>query len=219
MAFDLKGLGGRASGILSGVAAVTTVVAATFGILSQFGLISSHDTPKSVALTSPPGAPPVSMGAVAPLAAAPAKPQPADLPRVAVAEPRVSPLGAENSRFAHHPTPGAASALASIDRNRPESIAGAWRDQGMGACHLISQTGSKFQVTNYDPVTGEVISQGEGTVDGNHLAIDYPNSRRPVTVDLHISPNGQWLFGKVTRFDGTHRAMWRYLGPACPKPG
>jgi hypothetical protein len=89
----------------------------------------------------------------------------------------------------------------------------------MGACHLIDQTGSKFQVTNYDPVTGEVISQGEGTVDGNHVAIDYPKARRPVSVDLHISPNGQWLLGKVTRFDGTRRTMWRYLGPACPKPG
>jgi hypothetical protein len=216
MAFNLKGLGGRASGILSGVAAVATVAAAILAILSQFGLISSHDSPKTVALTSTPGAPPVSVGAVA---ASPAKPQPADLPRVAVAEPGGSPLGKEKSRFSHQPTPGAASALASIDRNHPESIAGAWRDQGMGACHLIRQTGSKFQVTNYDPVTGEVISQGEGTVDGNHVAIDYPKARRPVTVDLHISPNGQWLLGKVTRFDGTRRTMWRYLGPACPKPG
>jgi len=57
---NLKGLGGRASGILSGVAAVATVVAAILGILSQLGLISGHDTPKTVALTSTSGAPPVS---------------------------------------------------------------------------------------------------------------------------------------------------------------
>jgi hypothetical protein len=88
----------------------------------------------------------------------------------------------------------------------------------MGVCHLINQTGSKFQVTNYDPVTGEVISQGEGTVDGNHVAIDYPNARSPVTVDLHISPNGQRLLGQVTRFDRTRPTMWRYLGPGCPRP-
>jgi len=52
-------------------------------------------------------------------------------------------------------------------------------------------------------VTGDVISQGEGTVDGNHVDIGYPNARRPVTMDLHISLDSEWLLGKVTRFDGT----------------
>jgi hypothetical protein len=89
----------------------------------------------------------------------------------------------------------------------------------MGACHLISQTGSKFQITNYDPATGEPMSQGEGSIDGNHVEIiDNPNSWRPVTVDLHVAPKCQWLTGKVTRFDGTRRTMWRYPGPAFPKP-
>jgi hypothetical protein len=46
---NLKGVGGGASGILSGVAAVATVIAAIVGILSQFGLITSHDAPKTVA--------------------------------------------------------------------------------------------------------------------------------------------------------------------------
>jgi hypothetical protein len=145
-----------------------------------------------------------------------AKPPPAE---VAFAEPTASHLGAEDRNFAHFKTAGRRIPPATIDHNQSESIAGAWRDQGMWeACHLISQTGSKFQVTDYDPATGEVISQGEGTVDGNHVQIVYPNSRRPVTVDLHISPNGQWLLGKVTRFDETRRTRWRYLGPACPKP-
>jgi hypothetical protein len=112
-------------------------------------------------------------------------------------------------------TPEAATTPATIDHNPSESIAGAWRDQGMGACHLISQTSGKFQITNYDPATGELMSQGEGTIDGNHVEIiDNPNSRRPVTVDLHIAPNGQWLTGKVTRFDGTRRTMWQCLGSA-----
>jgi hypothetical protein len=251
---NLKDVGGGASGILSGVAAVATVVAAIIGILSQFGLIESHDTPKTAAVNTIPRPPLVTKASeapvVAPVAAAPsakpspvaragaphpherrsrAKPQPADVAasarpapppaQIALAEPTASHLGAEDRSFSHLETPGAANTPAAIDNNPSESIAGAWRDQGMGACHLISQTGSKFQVTNYDPVTGEVISQGEGTVDGNHVAIDYPNARRPVTVDLHIAPNGQWLLGKVTRFDGTRRTMWRYLGPACPKPG
>lgn len=74
---------------------------------------------------------------------------------------------------------------------------------------MISQTSGKFQITNYASATGELMSQGEGTIDGNHVEIiDNPNSRRPVTVDLHIAPNGQWLTGKVTRFDGTRCTMW-----------
>ena len=233
---NLKGVFGGASGILSGVAALATVVAAIIGILSQFGLITSHDTPKTVAVTPIPGPPLVSKATVAPVEAAPAakpslvaravaphlherrraKPPPAE---VALTEPTASHLGAENRNFSNLVTPGAANTPATIDNNQSESIAGAWRDQGIGACHLISQTGSKFQITNYDPATGELMSQGEGTIDGNHVQIiDNPNSRRPVTVDLHIAPNGQWLIGKVTRFDGTRRTMWRYLGPACPKP-
>jgi hypothetical protein len=214
---NLKGLGGRASGILSGVAAVATVVAAIIGILSQFGVIGSRDTTKTVALTPIPRATLITNVTAAPVVAAPASKPPAS--EVALAEPTASHLGAEDRNFPHSEAPGAANTPATIDHNQSASIAGAWRDQGMGACHLIRQTGSRFQITNYDPATGEVISQGEGTVDGNHVQIDYPNSRRVVTVDLHISPNGGWLLGKVTRFDGTRRTMWRYLGPACPKPG
>jgi hypothetical protein len=212
---DLKGIGGRASGILSGVAAVATVFAATVGILSQFGLIASHDTPKTVAVNTIPSVTKATVSpVVAPVAAAPSakpslvarapaahpherrsrpKPQPADVaasarpgpppPRVALAEPTASHLSAEDRNLSHWETPGAANTPATIDNNQLESIAGAWRDQGMGACHLINQTGNKFQVTNYDPVTGEVISQGEGTVDGNHVAIDSaraaPGNRRP----------------------------------------
>jgi hypothetical protein len=148
-----------------------------------------------------------------------ARPAPLPPQKLALAEATASHLGAEDRNISHLGTPGAAASTpATIDHNQSESIAGAWGDQGMGACHLISQLGSKFQITNYDPATGELMSQGEGTIDGDHVEIDYPNARHPVTVDLHISPNGQWLFGKVTRFDGTRRTMWRYLGPACPKP-
>ena len=63
------------------------------------------------------------------------------------------------------------------------------------------------------------MSQGEGTVDGNHIEIDYPKKRHRLTVDLHISPNGHLMFVKITRLDGSHRVLWRYLGPACPNPG
>jgi hypothetical protein len=238
---NLRGLFGGASGILSGAAALATVVAAIVGILSQFGLITRHDTPKTAAVTPIPGPPLVTNATVAPVVAPveavpatkpslvaragaphlherrPAKPPPAE---VALAEPTASHLGGENRSLSHLGTPGAANTTTTIDNNQSQSIAGAWQDQGMGACHLISQTGNKFLITNYDPATGELMSQGQGTIAGNHVAIvDNPNSQRPVTVDLHIAPNGQWLTGKVTRFSGTRRTMWRYLGPACPKPG
>ena len=238
---NLKGVGGGASGILSGAAAVATVVAAIIGILSQFGLITSHDSRKRAAVTPIPGPPAVTNASaapvVAPVAEAPAaspsliapaaaphlhgrrrpKPAPAE---VALAESTASHSGGEERSFSHLESPRAENTQATIDHHQSESIAGAWRDQGLGACHLISQTGNKFQITNYDPATGELMSQGEGTIDGNHVEIiNNPNSRRPITVDLHIAPNGQWLTGKVTRFDGTHHTMWRYLGPACPKPG
>jgi hypothetical protein len=206
---NLKGVFGGASGILSGAAALATVVAAIIGILSQFGLITSHDTPKTGAVTPIPVPPLVTKATVAPVVApveaAPAanpsliaravaphlherrraKPPPAE---VALTEPTASHLGAEDRNFSNLGTPGAANTPATIDNNQSESIAGAWRDQGIGACHLISQTGSKFQITNYDPATGELMSQGEGTIDGNHVEIiDNPNSRRPVTVGTFTS--------------------------------
>ena len=100
----------------------------------------------------------------------------------------------------------------------PFTISGAWRDMGIGACHLISQTGTRFDITNYDPSTGEIISQGQGTIAGNHVQIDL-STRRPVSMDLHIAPDGQTMYGKIFRVDGPHRTMWNYIGPACAKPG
>lgn len=47
----------------------------------------------------------------------------------------------------------------------------------------------------------------------------FPNGRHPVTMDLHLAPGGDTMFGKIIRVDGTHRAMWNYLGATCPKPG
>ena len=117
------------------------------------------------------------------------------------------------------PSPAAANTLAMVDRSQLGSIGGAWRDGGIGACHLINQKGNKFEVWNYDPATGELMGQGEGSIDGNHVQIDFAMGRHPVTMDLHIAPGGDVMFGKIIRFDGPHRAMWNYLGATCPKPG
>src|SRR5579885_12665 len=122
------------------------------------------------------------------------------------------------------PTPGAqpsaaSSTLAMAEPAQPPSLTGAWRDMGIGACHLINQTGGTFDVTNYDPATGEVMSQGRGSITGNHVEIDFAARRHPVTADLHVSPDGRSMFGKIFRIDGPHRTLWKYIGPNCPTPG
>jgi hypothetical protein len=111
--------------------------------------------------------------------------------------------------------PAASSSLAMIEP--PEhGLSGAWVDENIGACHLIAASGASFLVTTYDPSTGEVMSYGDGTVDGNHLSIIFRGHR--VTADFHISPTHNTLYGKVTRPSGIFRSMWRYVGPACQKP-
>jgi hypothetical protein len=113
--------------------------------------------------------------------------------------------------------PAASSTLAMIEPSGPININGAWRDQGIGACHLISQSGNRIDVTNFDPSTGEQMGQAYGSIDGNHVEIDYP--RHKWTEDLHVARDGQTMYGKITRLDGEHRVMWNYIGPACQKPG
>jgi hypothetical protein len=111
--------------------------------------------------------------------------------------------------------PAAAASLAMIEP--PEhGLSGAWVDENIGACHLIAASGASFLVTTYDPSTGEVMSYGDGTVDGNHLSIIFRGHR--VTADFHIAPSHNTLYGKVTRPSGIFRSMWRYTGPTCQKP-
>jgi hypothetical protein len=111
--------------------------------------------------------------------------------------------------------PAASSPLAMIER--PEhGLTGAWVDESIGACHLINQSGNSFNVTNYDPSTGEVMSYGDGTIDGNHISIIFRGHR--VMADFHISQSHNTLYGKITRPTGIFRSLWRYIGPACQKP-
>jgi hypothetical protein len=113
------------------------------------------------------------------------------------------------------PAPAASSSLAMIEP--PEhGLSGAWVDENIGACHLINASGSSFIVTTYDPSTGEVMSYGDGTVDGTHISITFRGHR--VMADFHMSPSHNTLYGKVTRPSGIFRSMWRYVGPACQKP-
>lgn len=151
------------------------------------------------------------------IAGAPQSSKPQTEPVTLASADTLRPSVAENPASAQ--SPAAANTLAMVDRNQLGNIGGAWRDGGIGACHLISQTGNKFEVWNYDPATGELMGHGEGTIEGIHVQMDFPNGRHPVTMDLHLAPGGDTMFGKIIRVDGTHRAMWNYLGATCPKPG
>ncbi len=116
------------------------------------------------------------------------------------------------------PPPEAPSASASLAMIEPPAhgLSGAWVDESIGACHLINESGGSFSVTNYDPSTGEVMSYGDGTIDGNHVSIIFRGHR--VMADFHISQSHNTLYGKITRPTGIFRSLWRYVGPACQKP-
>jgi hypothetical protein len=117
------------------------------------------------------------------------------------------------------PPPEAPKASASLAMIEPpeHGIAGAWVDESIGACHLINvSSDTSFSVTNYDPSTGEVMSYGDGTIDGNHVSIIFRGHR--VMADFHISQSHNTLYGKITRPSGIFRSLWRYTGTACQKP-
>jgi len=112
-------------------------------------------------------------------------------------------------------SPAAQPSVAMIEPAKPLTLTGAWRDGGIGACHLINQSGNSFELTNFDPTTGEIMGHGMGSIDGNHVEITFPRGR--VLIDLHVSPDGTTMYGKVTRPAGVFRAMWFYIGPQCSK--
>jgi hypothetical protein len=218
-----KGPGGHTVGILSGIAAAATALAAIAGLLSQFGIIGNHVAPNTIVVA----ATPVSQSSVAPV-------QVASAPSAAPSAPASSAQVADTSALHHKhrlrheifaappasaaEVPGAASStMAMTEPAGPSHIAGAWRDIGLGACHLINQLGSQFEVINYDAATGEVRGHGRGMISGNHVEILYP--RRAVTLDLHVSPDGHTLEGKIFRLNSTHPARWNYIGTDCSKRG
>lgn len=112
-------------------------------------------------------------------------------------------------------SPAAGPSVAMVEPAKPFSLTGAWRDGGIGACHLINQSGNTFELTNFDPTTGEIMGHGMGTVDGKNVEITFPRGR--VLIQLHISPDGTTMYGKITRPMGVSRAMWFYIGPQCSK--
>jgi len=97
---------------------------------------------------------------------------------------------------------------------KPGTLNGAWRD-AMGGCHLITQTGSKLDVTNYFPDSDAVMSHGDGTVDGAQIEL------RLMTMhgNFEVSPDGKVLSGTMFRAFAPHHSVWEYVGPSCQKSG
>ena len=95
------------------------------------------------------------------------------------------------------------------------SLTGAWRDAGLGGCHLITQTGSKLEVTNYFPGSDAVMSHGEGTVEGSHILLQL----RTMHGDYQGSPDGRILNGTMFRSYGPNPSVWKYIGTSCQKSG
>jgi hypothetical protein len=95
------------------------------------------------------------------------------------------------------------------------SLTGAWRDAGLGGCHLITQTGSKLEVTNYFPGSDAVMSHGEGTVEGSRILLQL----RTMHGDYQVSPDGRILNGTMFRSYGPNPSVWKYIGTSCQKSG
>jgi hypothetical protein len=99
---------------------------------------------------------------------------------------------------------------------QPIAVNGAWRDSGMGYCHVIKQTGAKLEVVNLAPITSSFVSAGVGTVKGReiHLRLNVlkPNSSN---AELYLSDDGSKLVGTIRRPDGEHPTAWHRVGATC----
>ncbi len=109
-------------------------------------------------------------------------------------------------------SPAASATLAMIEP-KLSSLTGAWRDSGMGACHLIAQNGANLTITNYYPDSTDVLSHGEGTITGDHVELRLKTMRG----EYQLSADGRILRGTATRASGDRPSLWQYVGPACPK--
>jgi hypothetical protein len=124
-------------------------------------------------------------------------------------------LGYIGNHEASRPAEISASESASAPLPKLTSLTGAWRDAGLGGCHLITQTGSKLEVTNYFPGSDAVMSHGEGTVEGTHILLQL----RTMHGDYQVSPDGRILNGTMFRSYGPNPSVWKYIGTSCQKSG
>lgn len=183
-----KGSSSISGGLLGAAAALATVVAAIVGTLNQLGYIGNHEATRATEISAP----------------APPSEEPAFAPGSAVSNEARSGAG----------SPASLSQLASIKPGKHPTLTGAWRDM-VGGCHLITQNGSKLEVTNYFPESDAVMSHGDGTVDGTQIQLRL----RTMHGAFQVSPDGTILTGTMFRLSGPGHSIWKYVGASCQKSG
>jgi len=193
-----KGFRELATGFTAGIASVATVVGTVLGLLHEFGYIGTRaaTAPSAVVVSAPPGSPPqIRSASLAPRQAA-----------IAPARP-VSPIPPFTALPRPQPDASGSPEIAAVN--------GAWRDSGMGFCHVIKQAAGNLVIVNFTPV-GAVISVGGGKVNGRiiHLHMNRLNPRA-ANAELHLSNDGKKLLGTIHREDGDHPVAWHRVGPAC----
>jgi hypothetical protein len=218
-----RSLRGLATSILTGAAAIATVVGAILAALAQFGYLGTpKPAPPTVIFITP-------VALASPTAAAIARAPSEEATHASKAQSKaasVHPHRVPPTELASIPPENPLAVPNPIERpslmqpvakpNRLSSLSGAWRDYGIGACHAVIQTGHELDITHYDPVTGEVMGRAIGTVDGIYVHIQFGKSSN--TADLHLTGDGRHMIGIFYKIDGPHHGQWSYLGPKCPAP-
>jgi hypothetical protein len=233
------------TGVISTVATLATAAAGVLGVLHETGYLKTGATPSPAAIAMPANVqPPNRAMAVTNAfnAAGPAN-QPFAARDMSASPPGTNFQGAPPNQFRRHPgmrNPRAApmdSTLASNDSTRefaprraagqaddgaaaprPQMVAvnGAWKDAGMGFCHVIKQDGAKLEVVNLAPVTSTFVSAGVGTVKGREVHLRL-NVLKPAAAnaELFLSDDGKKLVGTIKRPDGEHPTAWHRVGATC----
>jgi hypothetical protein len=131
--------------MIGGGAALVTALAAVVGMLNQLGFVENHPSSPTRAKA------PAGLSTDAPSETAPV---------------------AANKSCSGNEAAASSATFATSQSGKTFNLTGAWRDTGMGACHLILQTGLDRKVTQISiPTRSKSMSHGEGTIAGSHVEL------------------------------------------------
>lgn len=230
------------TGVISTVATLATAAAGVLGVLHETGYLKTAPTPSPAAIAMPANVP-ASNAPVAPaITAAPANQPfagrniPASVPATnfqeapgqvrrhprmrnrAGAPPSDEALASNDSPHEFAPHRAAAQSDRGVAAPPAEIVVvdGAWRDGGMGYCHVIKQNGAKLEVVNLAPITSTFVSAGVGTLTGREVHLRL-NALKPAAAnaELYLSDDGTKLVGTIKRPNGDFPAAWHRVGATC----
>lgn len=234
-----KGLRDITSGVIGAVATLATAAAGVLGVLHETGYLKAGATTSPAVIAVP-------VNIAAPATPAPQNAIASTNPSIGVAGRDASMARAATNlqgppnQFRRHPrarrqepptsstdtamasanpAPARESGAAPADETasaHPIAVNGAWRDSGMGYCHVIKQDGAKLEVVNLAPITSTFVSAGVGTVKGREIRLRL-NALKPnsANAELYLSDDGNKLVGTVRRPDGEHPTAWHRIGATC----